>query len=629
MCGICGFSKPDAPVNRELFENMIDLIAYRGPDGRGSYYQDYLALGHRRLAILDLSDMGGQPLAYLHYRIVYNGEVYNYLQIKEDLQQQGYTFTTATDTEVLVAAYDCYGPDCVQHFNGMWAFCIFDTQKNTLFCSRDRYGVKPFYYILQQGQLAFASEIKQLLLLDLAPPRVNQEALARFLVLGELDNSEDTLFTGIQQLLPGHSMTFDIASRALSFHHWFLPVNQPSYSDSPAGYAQACHDYQNLFVEAVRLRLQAEVKVGSCLSGGLDSSAIVGAVHDILDQNGQTHLQHTVSSCYEQAEFNEQKYIDLVLEKTGAVSHKIFPQLQSDTAWLDQIVWHMDEPIPSSSAFSQWCVFEEARKQGLEVLLDGQGADEQLAGYAQYYSIYFTHLLRQGKWRDFRRELRAYKELRSQYQPVSTLAVSLYCMASAFLPKFLLQKINRSVIKKRRPALFLHPVWQQLELQSPQFTMPSPREYIQHNMKGPLRLLLHLEDRNSMAHSVESRVPYMDPDLVACADSMPFSFKIREGMSKAILRDSLSPFLPEEIRLRQNKMGFPAPENEWILKNQTWFEGQLKEACRRFPALLSEETVLEGFHAFLQQPKTGEFVWWRIMCANRWAEIFKVQTLDT
>lgn len=621
MCGICGFTCETQPIDRDAFEKMIDMAAYRGPDDRGAFYEGGLALGHRRLAIVDLSPDGHQPFALgERYMGVFNGEIYNYLELREELAQQGYTFGTATDTEVLMAAYDHWGAECVHRFNGMWAFCLYDRTKNQLFCSRDRFGIKPFYYFDVNGDFSFASEIKQLLPV-FGPCKANQKTLARFLVLGEMDTGADTLFAGIRQLQPGHNLTFDLTTRQLRETQWYTLARQNAPT---GGYEGACGQFHSLFMDAVNLRLRADVKVGSCLSGGLDSSAIVGAVHKLLDSQGKTELQHTVSSCYDEAEFNEQAYIDYVLRDTGAVSHKVFPKIDDDPAWLDEILWHMDEPLPSSSPYSQWCVFEEAARQDLKVMLDGQGADEQLAGYAQFYPVYFVELLRRGKLKTFWRELQAYKRLRSAYQPVSALAVAGFCLLTAWLPKGLMRRVNARVIKARKPRLFSLPAWRDMLLDSPQYAMPSTTAYIDDNMASHLRLLLHLEDRNSMAHSVEARIPFLDPELVQGAYDMPFSYKIRDGMSKAVLRDGLADLLPPEVRARQNKMGFPAPEAKWVQLNRDWFQTELEEACQRFAFILDRDAVLEGFNQYMSCPQTGEFVWWRIMCANRWAKLFKV-----
>lgn len=633
MCGICGFSTADA-VDKKRFEAMIDLVEHRGPDGRGSFYMDFppeqatacrggLALGHRRLAILDLSPDGSQPFFYKdRYVAVYNGEIYNYLELKNTLQQRGYAFSTTCDTEVLLAAYDCFGEACVEQFNGMWAFCIYDKVENRLFCSRDRFGIKPFYYY-HNDEFAFASEIKQLLHMQDTGPLANQNMLNRFLVLGEMDETPETLFEGIYQLAAGHNLMFDLSTRSLSVWQWYT-LQAPRGEDAET-YEQACARFAADFSQSISLRLRADVAVGSCLSGGIDSSAIVGEIHRQLAEQGKTELQHTVSSCYDEKEFNEQEYIEAVLEKTGAVGHSIFPKIDNDPSWMDKLIWHADEPVSSSSGYSQWCVFKEARRQNLTVMLDGQGADEQLAGYSQFHLVYFVELLRKRHFKDFRRELNAYKRIRAPYQPVSTLSVAAFCIMTALFPKGLMRCINSLFIRLRKPKVFSHPVWKKILLSSRQYTVPPTRDYILDNINGHLKLLLHMEDRNSMAHSIEARVPFLDPVLVEDAFAMPFGYKMRDGISKAVLRDAEKPVLPQKVYDRHNKMGFPAPEATWIRLNQDWFRGELEEACVRFNGILDKNAVMSGFEDYLKAPQTGEFVWWRIMSANRWAKLFNVQ----
>ncbi len=622
MCGICGFSKANSTVDKAKFEEMVDMIAYRGPDARGSFYEGSLALGHRRLAILDLSEAGAQPFVYKDYVLTYNGEIYNFLELKQQLSQKGYTFETSCDTEVLAAAYHCYGEECVQHLNGMWAFCIYDRSKNMLFCSRDRFGIKPFYYTFEKGDFAFASEIKQLLLWQENQRFACMPALERFLVLGEMDEGENTLFEGVAQLLPGHNLRFDLKSRTLKTECYFTLSDKEEFKDS---YEDGCEEYKKLFKNAVERRLFADVQVGSCLSGGIDSSAIVGAVHELLKEEGKEALQHTVSSCYEEKAYNEQKYIDMVLEKTNAVSHKIFPNISKDTQWLDKLIWHMDEPLPSSSPYSQWCVFEEAKRQDLTVMLDGQGADEQMAGYSQFYLVYFTELLRNRNHKLFKKELEAYKTTRAGMQPVSTFSVVLFCYAAAFLPKKISRLLNSVYISLQKPKIFSQKRWKKLMLDSAQYTVPSTSEYIRQNISGHLCQLLHLEDRNSMAHSIEARVPFMDVDLAMLSRRLPFAYKIKDGVSKSALRDAVKDILPHEIYARHGKMGFPAPEMDFIRANEGWFRAELKNACRVFPSVLNEQAVMQGFERHLAAPQKGEFVWWRIMCVSRWAKLFSVK----
>nr|MCR5233636.1 asparagine synthase (glutamine-hydrolyzing) [Lachnospiraceae bacterium] len=411
MCGIAGCYHTDKEVNRELFEKMVDMIEYRGPDDRGTFYDQNLALGHRRLSIIDLSDAGHQPFYYRdRYVLVYNGEIYNYRELRGELEDAGYSFDTETDTEVLIAAYDKYGSACVERFNGMWAFAVYDRLEHCLFLSRDRFGVKPLYYYHKDGTLIFASEEKQIIKMADHRFRVNRPRLMEYLIRGVHDYSEETMFMDIFQLRGGCNMFYDLRNDKKEIQRYYdiadIPQSDESFEEAAAGFRKA-------FEESVRLRLRADVPVGYCLSGGLDSSAIVCMADRIIKDDNLDVKQESVSSCFEDKRYDEQEYIDEVLKFTAVEGHKIFPQGNDVLKDLDDVLWHMDEPFTSTSMYAQWNVFKGAAEQGLTVMLDGQGADEQLAGYTGYYSVIFAEYLRKFKFGKFFRELKAYKKLRA------------------------------------------------------------------------------------------------------------------------------------------------------------------------------------------------------------------------
>ena len=269
MCGICGVYDYDNAIDHELFERMVDVVAYRGPDDRGTFYGEGIALGHRRLAIIDLSDEGHQPFRYRNrYHLVYNGEIYNYVELREQLQKKGYVFATKTDTEVLAAMYDCYGENCVKQMNGMWAFAVFDEQKKILFCSRDRFGIKPFYYYQEEKKLIFASEIKQIVLMAQKDMYVNRQRLLDFLIMGDLDHTEETMFRDIRQLRGGYNLIVDMQN-GVCIRKKYYDLGETVFGKQ--SYKAACREFHKLFEKSVKLRLRADVPIGYCLSGGLDS----------------------------------------------------------------------------------------------------------------------------------------------------------------------------------------------------------------------------------------------------------------------------------------------------------------------------------------------------------------------
>ena len=316
MCGIAGMIGKSSAPSVEKVQAMIDIIRHRGPDGEGVFIEDNVCLGHRRLAIIDLSSDGRQPMEYMgKYAITFNGEIYNYLELKAELHQQGYSFFTKTDTEVILAAYDCWGQNCVQRFNGMWAFAIYDRKKNLVFCSRDRFGVKPFYYRDAEDAFYFGSEIKQIWLHMPKPVRANRDVLLAFLTTFQRDYSTQTMFENVYQLSAGHNIIYNLSEETYQTKKWYIyPEADPRKELS---YQEAVNQFKKRFYQAVELRLRSDVPVGCTLSGGMDSSAITCIANQI--KNFQT--LHTISSCFEEKAFDEQVYIDEVVNYTKTENH--------------------------------------------------------------------------------------------------------------------------------------------------------------------------------------------------------------------------------------------------------------------------------------------------------------------
>ncbi|MEL6823153.1 MAG: asparagine synthase (glutamine-hydrolyzing), partial [Calditrichota bacterium] len=407
MCGIAGIIAPGTPLDPEHIAAMCDVITYRGPDDFGylAYRSDKAAaasfkspydlgdqitkpdilLGHRRLSILDLSEHGRQPFSFADGRfwMVFNGEVYNYLEIRDTLQQKGYTFRTQTDTEVILAAYLEWGEACLERFNGMWAFVILDTVERTLFCARDRLGIKPFYYHFGNGYFSFSSEIKQLLQLPWVNVERNDASFFDYLgykVYG--GNTTDTYFKDIVQLQRGHYLRIrlDGALREppVPVKWWDISLEHQNYSLSDD---EAAQKYRELLIDAVRLRLRADVPIGTCLSGGLDSSGIVCITDQLIREKNPSAIQKTFTATSEDPRFDEREYAQAVIDATQVEPHFTQPTAESLLDSIDKLVWHHDEPFISTSIFAGWKVFELVRQSGVTVTLDGQGPDEMLGGY--------------------------------------------------------------------------------------------------------------------------------------------------------------------------------------------------------------------------------------------------------
>jgi asparagine synthase (glutamine-hydrolysing) len=544
MCGICGVVALDRPPETETVERMLGELAHRGPDGRGTHEEPGVALGHLRLAIIDLSDAGLQPFASEdgRHRLIHNGEVYNYRELRAELAAKGHRFRSQTDTEVILEAYREWGERCVERFNGMWAFAIWDSLDRRLFVSRDRFGVKPLYYRLAGGRLAFASEPRAFRGEGLSP---NLAAVRDYLEQSYLDHTERTFFAGIESLPPAHNLVFDADGLRIE-RYWRLEPGEP-----PADPVAAVRE---TFLDSIRLHLRSDVPVGTCLSGGIDSSAIaVGVAHV-----GVPH-QKTVTAYFEDRGFDERPFAEAVVERTGAEPHWVSftgEQLVSD---LPAIVESQGEPFGSTSITAQWYVMRAAKAAGLKVMLDGQGGDEVLAGYRAAYGYRLADLLAGGRVRELRAELRAFRSQRG-----ARGLVAAGTLARPFLPARL-EAIGRARLKGSASLVHRDLRGGLEDRANGSGSMPDRlRRYLVLLQRRGLRELLRYEDRNSMAHSLEARVPFLDHRLAELLFSLDGSRLIERGRTKAVLREALADLLPEKVRERRDKLGFVTPEGRWL-----------------------------------------------------------------
>lgn len=622
MCGIAGYLGSE-PVDEDKFNKMVDIISYRGPDDRGVYIDGNLALGHRRLSIFDLSLAGHQPYNYKdRYVVVYNGEIYNFIELKEKLKKKGYTFVSDTDTEVLIACFDCYGKECVSMFNGMWAFAIWDKQSKELFISRDRFGVKPLYYCDSEEGFLFASEIKQILTYSDKKWYVNKLRLIDYLVRGYSDYTEETMIEGIYQLRGGYNLTLNTVTKEKNYFQYY-DLNKVVQNNQ--SFEKACAIFREAFENSVDLRLRADVPVGYCLSGGLDSSAIVCVADNKIKVQNKNIKQVSISSCFSDKRYDEQEYIDEVLNKTDVEGIKIFPDGNSLFDDLDDLIWHMDEPFGSTSMYAQWNVFKGAANNKLTVMIDGQGADEQLAGYSGFYSVILAEYLRKFRYIQFFRELKKYKKLRAETEKyVKSYKIIVEALISAYIPRKLqkLGKLYLFYLRQNYPfeREDIKRVIKTIDL----YPASNSRQYILDQFRCNLSMLLRYEDRNSMAFSIESRVPFLDYKLVESAFSMPIEYKINGGITKLIMRESLKDILPEKIRTRYSKLGFVTPEDQWINDNKDFYREELRKASENLSPILSVDKVLSWYDAKKNGVERMDFMLFRIICAGRWIRVFNL-----
>jgi asparagine synthase (glutamine-hydrolysing) len=547
MCGICGIVDLAGGVPVAQVEAMCRAIAHRGPDGQDVYSEDVVALGHRRLAIIDLSDGGIQPFARADgaLQLVHNGEIYNSVELRAELEQKGHRFRTATDTEVLLAAYEEWGTRCVERFNGMWAFAIWDARQRKLFCSRDRFGVKPLYYTWSNGRFAFASELKAFHAVQ--PLEPNRHLVFDYLTQGYIDHTNETLFEGIVTLPPAHSLVIDERGLRLE-RYWQLEPESAAPDPSRA--------FRELFLDSVRLRLRSDVAIGTALSGGLDSSAVACTTSLLLrthrDETAAVGTrQRTFTAYFEDSGFDERPYAKQVVDEVDADAHWISFTDRDLVDALPSIVYSQDEPFGSTSIVAQWFVMREAARAGIRVMLDGQGGDEVLAGYPAYRGARLADLLATAQFARLSRELSAGN---------GSLAGELVAIGRPFLPERLKWKLRaRATGGSELVGSALRGFDRPPHLSNGPFRSRLRKTMYRILTQQGLPELLHYEDRNSMAHSIEARVPFLDYRLVELLFSLPPETLFDEGVTKVVMRNALSDVLPSEIRDRRDKLGFVTP----------------------------------------------------------------------
>ncbi|HUC83065.1 MAG TPA: asparagine synthase (glutamine-hydrolyzing) [Flavisolibacter sp.] len=559
MCGIAGvISGRNVQQVLPWLQAATRLLAHRGPEKEALWTNDNnAALGHRRLCIIDLSDNAAQPMQYLgRYTLVFNGEIYNYLEIKNALAKKGHRFQSHSDTEVVIAAYAEWGADCLQQFDGAFAFAIWDEQEQTLFGARDRFGEKPFFYHCTESFL-FASEIKALWQLGVEK-RVNDSMLYNFLTIGYTTNPSDsgeTFYEGIRKLPAAHCFTYAAASNQLTIQpYWQL------YSDENKTITEdeALDRFTQLFQSSLHKRLRSDVAIGTSLSGGLDSSAIVAFCHN---ESAAQYTHQCFTASFAGFEKDETAYAAQVAKQFG-LTHFTTTITETEVPELmERILAVQDEPFSSASALAQYKVFELAKQHGVTVLLDGQGADEILGGYHKYYKWHWQELFRSNK-REFAKEMEAARALGVKED------FSIKHKLAAWLPEFsasLLQS-QRSRQAFRHPHLhrdFAFRNKRNLYYATPTHHTLNGALYYNTFVNG-LEELLRLADRNSMAHSVEVRLPYLQHQLVEFLFTLPAHFKIRQGWTKWLLRKATDGKLPDSIAWRRDKVGFEPPQKRWM-----------------------------------------------------------------
>jgi asparagine synthase (glutamine-hydrolysing) len=591
MCGIFGiWNREGKPADLRGLQRATNLLRHRGPDDEGYLLvntqsglavacggeesdsalglpriesligQSFdLVFGFRRLAILDLSAAGHQPMGNADgdLWVVLNGEIYNYLELRQDLEKRGHDFRSQSDTETLLHGYEEYGEDILGHLNGMFAFVLWDRSHQRLFCARDRVGIKPFYYYQDQETFIFSSEIKAILQArpDLRSP--NYPYLRDFLQTGLLDRNASTLFDRVRSLRAAHFCRVSANSSSVQ-RYWDFDEKEARESYD---YLHAKETLRGLLQDSIRLQLRSDVPVGTCLSGGLDSSSVVALASSML-----CHPMNSFSSVYQEPGYDEGKFVDLAASAFGTHSHIVQPTPDDFLDTLRRITWHMDEPGAGPGVYSQWFVMREAQGK-VKVLLDGQGGDELLGGYYYYFFPYFV-----SRWRRFvaQKDIRSLADLGRDAFRIWRLARENFLFLGGRL--FIRKSLSRlgAHLKSTTGTSVLDPDLEG-EIRSGAGEGPLPRLADPLNdrlywdiVRDSIPALLHYEDRNSMAFGIEARVPLLDHRLVEFCLGLPPDFKIRGDQTKVLLREAMADTLPPEILNRRDKKGYPTPMAVWL-----------------------------------------------------------------
>lgn len=566
MCGIAGILSFTAPVDELVLKQMTDSMIHRGPDGAGQWIAEnyQLGLGHRRLSIIDLSDAASQPMhsADGRYAMVLNGEIYNYLELKMSLVSAGHSFRSSSDTEVLLKLFSIEGPACLQKLDGMFAFAIYDNIKQELFCARDRFGEKPFYYHSSDEKFLFASEMKALFAAGVGKD-VSRKFIFNYLLYGvsdDVNNPSDTFYDSVKQLEPAHCITISREGKLTKQKYWTLSYQ----SNTQISIEEAVEQYRFLFRQSVERRLRSDVPVGSSLSGGLDSSSVVLEVNRI---KGANQVQKTFSARFPGFARDESLFMDMVNAKANVNPVPVFPTADSVMENLEKIWFHQEIPFGSTSVGVQFEVMKAARDNNVVVLLDGQGADETMAGYSFYRNTYLNELRKTNKQK-YNAEIKALDENHNWKTP--TIGIKQRIQNSSFLPIDSLRLLRRKMLSPNSPAfLGIHPemVREFNNQASPFPVFETLKEHLFFStFKIGLTELLRYADRNAMAHSVEVRLPFLSHELVEFEFSLPSSMLIHDGWSKYILRKSMEDLLPSEIAWRKDKVGYEPPQADWFSK---------------------------------------------------------------
>ncbi len=638
MCGIAGLLlHPAGRVPADQVRSLLRVLEHRGPDDHGwlAFSDRGTQVGrevpgdlaasavliHRRLSILDLSVAGWQPMGTPDGRhfLIFNGEIYNYIELRAELEALGQRFHSNSDTEVLLAGFVRWGPRVLERLVGMFAFAILDTVDRKLFLARDFVGIKPMYYARWRDGFAFASEINALLDLPGVTRKINPQRLYDFLRFGLTDIAGETLLQDIKQLPAAHYLEVPLDGfESLEPVRWWQ-VELDARSD--LSFDQAAAHTRELFFESVRFHLRSDVPLGTALSGGVDSSAIVMTMRQV-----EPSLEiHAFGYAADDPAVNEEKWMQIVADASGAVLHKVRADPHTLVSELAALINTQGECFGGTSIYAQRQIFRTAKEAGIKVMLDGQGADELLAGYQYYVAARFGSLLRQGAWGE------AAALIRSASRRPGLSGIGILTRSMDFLLPSAMQLPLRRWVRKD-----LDPAWMDFRWFSRHGIVPRSigyqrgkdvlRQALYTEMtENSLPRLLRFEDRNSMAFSIESRVPFLTPKLVQFLFTLPERYLIApDGTTKAVFRKAMRGVVPDAILDRKDKIGFATPEKDWLLALRPWVDGILEgDTAARIRAIDSKE-VRREWGRIVRGERTFDARVWRWISTVLWAQRFEV-----
>lgn len=620
MCGIAGYY---GIQDKKLIKQFSKELAHRGPDGEGIFQNEQVSLLNRRLAIIDLKT-GDQPIFNEDKSIVvvYNGEIYNYKELRKELEQLGHRFKTLSDTEVLVHGYEQWGEHCFERCNGMFAVALYDLNREELVLARDHFGIKPLYFtVLPNKAVMFSSEIKPLIHSGLLIARPNEKVLYRYLQYRVHSDSPETFFTDVYSLMPGQFLK--IRKKTINNGYYTQLEEELKQGVSASGVSKMTHTerFERALQEAIKRRLIADVPVGTCLSGGLDSSTVVSVVNSLLSSHTDEArsvgtVQKTFSAVFPSSSNDEERYIDdlikMVKEGGGAIeSYKVHPKPERFFEEIEDFVRTQEEPTISTGPYAQFCVMREVQGK-VKVLLDGQGADEMMAGYLPYYFVYLRQLLSEKRWGTLIVEVLSSLDVVTKYILLKLRNIGATSSTGKVLKK--------SFSKKFSSERFL-PNQKNLKLR-----------LVEDIFYNSLPSLLRYEDKNSMRFSIEGRVPFLDVDLLRLLFSLPDSAIIQYGWNKKILRDVTKKLLPNTIRKRRNKIGFTTPEQEWFLRMKNKIYSIFLSPSFASRPYFNQTQVLKRFQQFIEGNNDDTLLFWRLLNTELWLREFiddnRTQTTD-